>query len=138
MPTFRLDGNTLHRLEPTRFSANHTEARLEDILAENSSHFGVVWLSRQTRTSEGKRPDMLGISADGTLEIWELKRGRAPREILAQAMEYAAWAAGLTEDDLQRMLDTYQGSEVPLVEVMRDAFATNDGVWNPPVPGNPS
>ncbi|MBA2664336.1 MAG: hypothetical protein H0U74_18745 [Bradymonadaceae bacterium] len=132
MPLFRLTDNRLHRFQNAHFGDENHERRLEDILVNSGAQFGVVWISRQGRTTRGKRPDLLGLAADGTLEVWELKRGRAPRDILAQAMEYAAWASNLREDALEEMAAEFPETQSTLAERLSDAFAPTLGCWNPP------
>ena len=39
--------------------------------------------------------------------IAELKKGRTPREVIAQILEYAAWGSLLTYDDLNRIASEY-------------------------------
>jgi RecB family endonuclease NucS len=46
-------------------------------------------IGRQEDTGFGGRIDLLGIAPDGTLILIELKRGRTPREVVAQAIDYA-------------------------------------------------
>jgi len=60
----------------------------------------VAIFARQPVTAFGKYPDLLGIDETGACVIIELKRGETPREVVAQALEYAAWADSLTQDDL--------------------------------------
>lgn len=52
-------------------------------------------------------PDLLALDAAGNLVIIELKKGRAPREVTAQLLEYAAWAAELAHDEIARIAAAY-------------------------------
>ena len=55
----------------------------------------ILWIGRQTSANDEEGtifPDLLGIDAEGNLVIVELKRDKAPREVVAQLLEYAAWA----------------------------------------------
>ena len=64
-----------------------------------SSHWMLI--GRQEVTSHGGRIDLLAIAPDGSLVLIELKRDRTPREIVAQALDYASWVAahsGAAED----------------------------------------
>ena len=45
-------------------------------------------------------PDLLGLDKDGNLVIIELKKGRTPREVIAQLLEYAAWANDLSDEKI--------------------------------------
>jgi hypothetical protein len=57
-------------------------------------------VGRQEDTGFGGRIDLLAIAPDGALILIELKRGRSPREVVAQAIDYATWLEGL---DAQRV-----------------------------------
>lgn len=48
----------------------------------------------------GGRIDLLAIAPDGSLVLIELKRNRTPREIVAQALDYASWVEQLTADKI--------------------------------------
>lgn len=58
-------------------------------------------------------PDLLGIDSQGNLVIVEFKRGRPPREVVAQLFEYAAWAA-------------VECSESDIVDIAEDYFSKQD------------
>ena len=47
-------------------------------------------IGRQVRTSFGGIIDLLAIAPDGSLVLIELKRDKTPREIVAQALDYAS------------------------------------------------
>lgn len=55
-------------------------------------------------------PDLLGIDKDGNLVIIELKRGRTPREVIAQLLEYAAWANDLSDEKIFDIATSYTQS----------------------------
>jgi len=56
--------------------------------------------------------------------VVEFKRGRTPRDTLAQALEYAAFCASLGYDELERLLRDYTGEEGPtLSETHRRLFS---------------
>lgn len=54
----------------------------------------------KVRTDHGKEIDVLAIDGDGTLIVLELKRHRTPREVVAQALDYASWIQGLSYADI--------------------------------------
>ena len=56
-------------------------------------------IGRQEPTVSG-RLDLLGLAPDGTLVLIELKRERTPREVVAQALDYATWVEGLEAEDI--------------------------------------
>lgn len=49
----------------------------------------VLYVGRQDSPGEGGIFDILGVDKQGDTVIVELKRGRAPRDVVAQALEYA-------------------------------------------------
>ena len=70
----------------------------------------ILWIGRQTSAAveEGTIfPDLLGVDSEGNLVIVELKRGRAPRDVVAQLLEYAAWANELSEDQVHEIAEGY-------------------------------
>ena len=62
-------------------------------------------IGRQETTSHGGRSDLLAIAPDGSLVLIELKRDRTPREIIAQALDYASWVEQLAPE---RIAQIYQ------------------------------
>ena len=44
--------------------------------------------------------DLLAVAPDGALVLIELKRDRTPREVVAQAIDYACWVEALGADDI--------------------------------------
>jgi hypothetical protein len=70
----------------------------------------VLWIGRQVTASvgdTGKYPDLLGIDSEGDLVIVELKKGRTPREVIAQILEYASWGSHLDYDSLDDLARNY-------------------------------
>jgi hypothetical protein len=57
-------------------------------------------IGRQEDTGLGGRIDLLAITPDGSLVLVELKRGRTPREVVAQALDYAGWVERLRADEV--------------------------------------
>lgn len=74
-----------------------SESLLEDQLAKDISILSDGWLliGRQVKTEHLGFIDLLAIDADGTLIIIELKRHQTPREVVAQALDYASWVRTL-------------------------------------------
>ncbi len=116
MPIFRLEGDDISNAE--LILAKETNLELESYLEdwlENSpwalvQNELILWIGRQTsaRDEEGTIfPDLLGIDAIGNLIIVELKRAEAPREVVAQLLEYAAWAAELSEQQIHEIAAAY-------------------------------
>jgi len=82
------------------------------VLLDDDSESTVLWIGRQitaTIGEVGKYPDLIGIDASGDLVIVELKKGKTPREVIAQILEYAAWGALQKYEDLNQIsLDYYK------------------------------
>jgi hypothetical protein len=57
-------------------------------------------IGRQEDTGLGGRIDLLAVAPDGTIVLIELKRDRTPREVVAQAVDYAYWVSGLDPEDI--------------------------------------
>lgn len=84
-----------------------SEAFLEDMVVSRPEILSGEWMliGRQEPTGFGGRIDLLAIAPDASLVLIELKRDRTPREVVAQALDYAAWVDELTSD---RIAQIYQ------------------------------
>lgn len=78
-----------------------TEKALEDMIVAAPRILSDEWMmiGRQERTSTG-RIDLLAVAPDGALVLIELKRDRTPREVVAQAIDYAVWVEGLESENI--------------------------------------
>ena len=89
---------------PVEFSQGvlPSEQMLEDMIVVQPRILSSEWMliGRQIDTGHGGRIDLLAIAPDGALALVELKRDRTPREVVAQALDYAAWVEGLAADDV--------------------------------------
>jgi hypothetical protein len=74
---------------------------LEDMIVAAPRILSDEWMliGRQEATVTG-RLDLLAIAPDGALVLIELKREKTPREVVAQALDYACWVEGLEGDDV--------------------------------------
>ena len=66
----------------------------------------VLIVGRQVSTPSGPL-DLLALDAEGRLVVIENKRDRTPREVLAQAIDYAAYVNTLTFDDVAAIYESY-------------------------------
>ena len=113
------------RPKKVSFSTIDTEEKLEKILVQDISILspGLVLLGRQISTAHGKFIDLLAMDADGNLHVIELKRGRTPREAVAQLLDYASWVQSLTYDDIA---DIYlEKNSKPFEEGFAEMFDCN-------------
>ena len=116
--------------EQLPFDVDHEEAVLEKWLESNPDGIledgRILITGRQVRTDLGGFIDLLGIDREGNVVVVELKRDRTPRDVIAQALEYAAFGARLDVDALEGILRVYEGDEsLNLAERHRDYFGTD-------------
>jgi hypothetical protein len=64
-------------------------------------------IGRQYITDFGGRIDLLGIDSTGDLHLFELKRDKTPRDIVAQTLDYASWVADLSYERITAIFDAY-------------------------------
>ena len=85
-----------------------SERLLEDMIIAAPRILSDEWMliGRQERTVTG-RLDLLAIAPDGALVLIELKRDRTPREVVAQALDYACWVEELEADDIAAIYDRF-------------------------------
>ena len=102
------------------------EARIEKWLEEDISILSgdLLVIGRQVRTAYGGFIDLLCIDRKGDLVIVELKRDKTPREITAQALDYASWVSGLSHEDVTQLADSYlkDRKQGTLEDVYREKF----------------
>jgi hypothetical protein len=88
--------------EPLAESSLASEQLLEDMIVAAPSLLSDEWMliGRQEDTGLGGRIDLLAIAPDASLVLIELKRDRTPREVVAQALDYASWLEDLPAEDI--------------------------------------
>ena len=79
-----------------------SEKMLEDMIVAAPRILSDEWMliGRQERTGSGGIIDLLAVAPDGALVLIELKRDRTPREVVAQAIDYAVWVEELQAEDI--------------------------------------
>lgn len=94
---------------PLRTSQLASEQLLEDMIEKNINIVSDNWMliGRQEITPFGGRTDLLAIDPNGDLVLIELKRHKTPREVVAQAIDYAAWVDSLTSDKIAQIYQRY-------------------------------
>jgi hypothetical protein len=85
------------------------EQQLEDMIVASPEILSGEWMliGRQEQTGLGGRIDLLAIAPDASLVLIELKRNRTPREIVAQAIDYASWVEQLTADKIAQIYQRF-------------------------------
>lgn len=85
------------------------EQQLEDMIVVTPQILSGEWMliGRQEQTGLGGRIDLLAIAPDASLVLIELKRNRTPREIVAQALDYASWVEQLTAEKIAQIYQRF-------------------------------
>ncbi len=85
------------------------EERLEDWLASDISVLdpNLLVIGRQVNTDFGGAIDLLCLDSAGDTVVVELKKGKTPREVTAQALDYASWVKDLSSERLGGIADDY-------------------------------
>lgn len=102
-----------------------TERDLEDILVRNPELLGdgVALVGRQIRTESGPL-DLLGVTSDGTLVVYELKRGGTPRDAITQALDYASGLDEMSDVELADHVTTHSGKDgIPEIDDFANWYA---------------
>ena len=94
----------------------------------------IIWIGRQSTASLDDAtlfPDLIGVDIDGNIVIIELKKGRAPRDVVAQLLEYAAWANDLSDGDVYELSEQYLScgkdkSDKNFVELFLETFELDE------------
>lgn len=100
-----------------------SEALLEEMIVAEPAILSDQWMiiGQQANTGFGGRIDLLALAPDGSLVLIELKRGKTPREVVAQAIDYACWAENLDSDEISRIYAGFSGGG-NLSQAFRERF----------------
>lgn len=98
------------------------ESRLEDWIASDTTILGMdlLIIGRQVPTPFGGRIDLLALDAQANTVVLELKRGRTPRDVVGQVLDYASWVKDLAYEEIDHICTEYRSSD--LVDAFRDHF----------------
>lgn len=98
------------------------EQRLENWIESDPDILGerLLIIGRQVRTRYGGVIDLLALDSEGRAVVIELKRGRTPRDIVAQALDYVSWVAELSDAELRDM--TARSADAPFLEAFGARF----------------
>ena len=114
-------------LQEVNREALHDEQRLQDWILKDKSILGidVLLIGRQVKTANGGRIDLLAIDGQANLVVLELKRDKAPHEIVAQTLDHASWVKDLTYEQIEIITKGFTGKPLP------QAFSDHYGVSIP-------
>lgn len=109
--------------EPLGESLLESEQKLEDMIVAAPQMLSDEWLliGRQVQTGLGGRIDLLAIAPDGGLVLIELKRDRTPRDVVAQALDYASWVEKLRGEEIAQIYSHFKEGR-DLAEDFRTRF----------------
>jgi Endonuclease NucS len=101
-----------------------SERMLEDMIVAKPALLSESWMliGRQERTGFGGIVDLVGIAPDGSLVLIELKRDRTPRDVVAQALDYACWLENLQPEGISEMYRRFKPGQS-----LADDFRTRFG-----------
>lgn len=107
---YRIDvNNNVMPLERTPIK-DYLEKDIENLIERNPSIIGgenILIIGRQVTTDTGKILDILGVDIYGRCIVIELKKDYAPRDVIAQIMDYASWVNGISERQLEDIAKNY-------------------------------
>ncbi|EOX7390095.1 nuclease [Enterobacter quasiroggenkampii] len=97
--------------QPLTISKLASEQLLEKMILNDPTILSDQWMiiGHQEYTFDKGRIDLLAIAPDASLILIELKRDRTPREVVAQALDYASWVDDLTADRLSQIYEKFSG-----------------------------
>ena len=100
------------------------EKRLHDWLEKDIAVLDpdLLVIGREVRTQYGGGIDLLCIDRDGGLVVVEIKQGRTPREVAAQALDYASWVKDLEAGDIERIAEEYPRLGGSLEDALQERF----------------
>jgi len=113
------------------------EERLQAWIANDLGLLGLdaLLVGREVRTAHGGRIDILALNRNGDLIVIEAKRNQTPREVIAQALDYASWIRSLTTPDIVEIYREHQKKELPSAfserfeEVLPENLNTNHEIY---------
>jgi hypothetical protein len=82
-------GNKQERLQ---LSKRESEEKLQEMINADVSIVNDRWMivGREVKTDFGKYIDLLAMDEEGSLIVIELKKHKTPRDVVAQALDYAS------------------------------------------------
>jgi len=109
-------------LQEIKRDALNDEQRLENWVVKDPGILGidVLLIGRQVTTANQGRIDLLAIDDEANLVVLELKRDKTPREIVAQALDYASCVKELSYEQIDAIATGFTGR--PLAQAFNDHY----------------
>jgi len=112
-----------------KFKENNKEVDLEILLERNPEYFfdnsSILIIGRQVTTNLNTFIDLLGVDQFGNTVVIELKRGKTPRETLAQLLEYASYIDNLDYEQLNEIFQNYSREDVGLEDYHQEYYKSH-------------
>ena len=125
MALFSVSGDAVAVLAPSSFQDEHREDDLQRWADENphllNNGLPMLSLGREIVTTHDHSIDNLYIDGNGCLVVAELKRGRTPRNVTAQAVDYGAYVSRLDWERVDALCRKRHGG-ASLDEAFRASF----------------
>ena len=120
-------GSTPKKLSPVVIES---ENLLEEQIVADISILNSGWMiiGQQVRTAFDKYIDLLAIDASGSVIIIELKRHKTPRDVVAQAIDYASWIVDIDDSKLVDIYADYSKKRALKEESLDRAFKSKFGL----------
>jgi Endonuclease NucS len=114
------------QLKPIKQTRLDIEARIEEWLKKDISILStdLLVIGQQVETISGPL-DLLCVDSKGDLVVVELKRHKTPRDVTAQALDYASWVKNLTNEQIQEVANNYLKDKGPLKEAFKLKFGSD-------------
>ena len=122
MKLWRIEEDTPKPVDPDTLDS---EARLEEWIRDDIGMVNddLLVIGQQVATEHTGAIDLLALDPDANLVILELKRDMTPREVVAQALDYASYVQKLGLSDIEKIVsnsDFLDGKS--LDQAFRDKF----------------
>lgn len=104
------------------------EKSLERMILADPTILSEGWMliGNQVKTVHGGFIDLLAIDENQSLVVIELKKNKTPREVVAQALDYASWAQKQKAHDLSRIYQNLAGEHAKnLSESYKERFGND-------------
>ena len=101
---------------PVKFGSDHKEEKIQRWADLNPAMLNdgqpMLSLGMEMMTNLGHAIDNLYLDGNGMLVVCEAKRGKAPREVISQLLDYAAFVNDLTWADVEKYCKKRQGKSL--------------------------
>lgn len=123
--------NGITPLDDTKYASSGTEEQLESWIKDCPNVLGdeLLVIDRQRYIENVGILDLLCLDRNGTIVLVELKRDRAPREAVAQALDYASWLSDASGDEIRSNAEKFLGGS--LDEKFSETFGRDLEELNP-------